>query len=122
MLVKISLIISLICGGCSIWFSHDENKGVQGRKNKVEKDRAEAFTNRDKAIEDRKKKVIERDDEFEILRSTTNELHGVEQDIASKESQIAEINKTIQRYGMQQKAFEEFKTCPLVFSHDVLLA
>lgn len=104
MLVRISLIISLICGGCSIWFSHDK---VQARKNKVEEDRKSAETARDKAVQARKKKDGERDAEFAVLMSTSNELYGVRVDITNKVEQIAKMRKTIDGYAMRQKGFED---------------
>jgi hypothetical protein len=107
MLVRISLIISLICLGFSIWFSHDENKGVQGRKNKVEEDRKAAETARDKSTEARKKKDGERDAEFTVLHSTSNEWYGVRVDITNKVNQIAAMQKTIDKYGLQQKNYED---------------
>lgn len=104
MLVRISLIISLLCGGASIWISHDK---VQARKNKVEEDRKSAETARDKAVQARKKKDGERDAEFAVMMSTSNELYGVRVDITNKVTQIARMQKTIDGYAMQQKAFED---------------
>ena len=104
MMVRIFLILSMLCAGGSLYLSHDK---VQTRKNTVEKDRADAESARDKAIQDRKNKEAEEAKMLSDHDSVSNQWYSVTLQITNKMEQVADMNKVIDTHAKAEAKFKK---------------